>query len=170
MVSWYVTDFRFTVDLLVLCEGNPPVTGGFPSRGSMMFCCPEKTAEQIVEAPRLLETLRRSCDVTLIFTSSPQRDQTMEPADEGCPSLAPLVPRYCHYNWDEWRPFFQNGVETPYGSSGDTAWIVWNRKCAEKNEFVPVFVLSMMNAAVILSSSSVVSLFFVYLMYHRNMC
>ena len=50
--------------LLALCEGNPPVTGGFPSQktsGAELWCfiwsAPEQTAEETIETSVIWDTI-----------------------------------------------------------------------------------------------------------------
>ena len=49
--------------LLALCEGNPPITGGFPSQRpvtqsfDIFFDLPEQTAEQTIEAPVIWDSI-----------------------------------------------------------------------------------------------------------------
>ena len=54
-VSWWRHEMKAYYALLALCEGNPQVTSGFPSRASdtelwcFLWCEPEQTVEQTVE-------------------------------------------------------------------------------------------------------------------------
>ena len=56
-VPWLRHQMDTFYALLALCEGNPPVTGGFPSRRPVRWnfddflSAPEQTAEQTIKIP-----------------------------------------------------------------------------------------------------------------------
>ena len=68
IVSWWHHQMETFSALLVLCEGNPPVTGGFPSKRPVTWCCfiwyaPEQMIEQAIKMLVIWVT------ITLIMTS-----------------------------------------------------------------------------------------------------
>ena len=70
--SWWRHQMETFSALLALCEGNSPVTGGFPSQrpvtrsSDVLWSAPEQTVEQTVETPMILypsRSLWRHCIV-----------------------------------------------------------------------------------------------------------
>ena len=70
---------RNAFHLLVLCEGNPPISGGFPSQRvsnaefwCFLWCQPEEAFEKTIRLAMIwdaiLHDLRRSCDVIYLHS------------------------------------------------------------------------------------------------------
>ena len=76
--SWWRYDMETLTALLVLCEGNPPVTGGFPSQRPIMLefcwclCCwPEQSVEKqlscLWDVGKLMRSRHNINSVTFLF-------------------------------------------------------------------------------------------------------
>ena len=74
--------FKFS-SLLALCEGNPPVTCGFPSHGAsnvelwyFLWCWQEQAIGQTTELP-VFGMHGRSCYITVMFDHAMRRHKSM---------------------------------------------------------------------------------------------
>ena len=88
--------------LLALCEGNPPVTGGFPSRRpvtrSFLWCASEKTVEQTIATLVVWDAIAplwRHCNRSLEFHSG--RNKWWTALGWGCFTTLAYLPNVFSY-------------------------------------------------------------------------
>ena len=97
--------------LLALCEGNPPVTSGFPSQWDsgaeiwcFLWCQPQETAEHSQSRGRWIKLFWCSFDITVMkyfqyyllkFSFIFSRDQWVRPVESVWVSIAVLLIAMC---------------------------------------------------------------------------
>ena len=73
--SWWCHGMKKVIYLLALCEGNPPVTGGFPHKGTVMrgfgdsSVVSSRTFWNKLSGCGRFEMISRLCDVSTVRTS-----------------------------------------------------------------------------------------------------